>query len=155
MRPGEEPELFQKDASSPSFSPDGRWIAYASPGSGNTSAFVRPVDGEGKWQVSPGIGGYPTWSSNGRELFYLNIGLPNRPLIKVDIEPGPVFRSGPPVELIADTSRYTTSTAPQKNWDVASSGDEFLFIELDREESTRARIEFLLNWSQQISGKDK
>ena len=155
MRPGEEPVLFQKDASSPSFSPDGRWIAYASPGSGNASAFVRPVDGEGKWQVSPGIGSYPTWSGDGRELYYLDIGLPNRPLIKVDIEPGSVFRSGPPVELIADTSRYTTSTAPQKNWDVASSGDEFFFIELDREESTRARIEFLLNWSQQISGENR
>ncbi len=152
LSPGEEPVFFQKDASSPCFSPDGRWIAYASPGSGTSSVFVRPVEGEGKWQVSPGPGGYPFWSGNGRELFYLRIQDARRSLMKVDIEPGGAFRTGPPIEIIPDTSRFTTTTAPQRNWGAASSGSQFLFIELDRDESARARIEFLLNWSQQISG---
>ena len=152
MRPGEEPVLFQEDASSPSFSPDGRWIAYASPGSGTTSVFVRRIEGEGKWQVSPGVGGYPTWSADGRQLFYIRIGDTRRSLMKIDIEPGEAFRAGPPSEVIGDTSRFTTTTAPQRNWQSSPSGDRFLFIELDRDESTRARIEFLLNWTQQISG---
>ena len=38
---------------------EGRWIAYQSPGSGAASVYVRPVEGEGKWQVSPTGGSYP------------------------------------------------------------------------------------------------
>ena len=62
---GEEPQLFEKQASCPAISPDGRWVAYASPGAGTASIYVRPVEGEGKWQVSPNLGGYPRWSGDG------------------------------------------------------------------------------------------
>jgi len=55
----------------PSFSPDGRWIAYLSDESGHVEIYVRPFPAkrEGKWQVSNG-GGYAVWGKNGRELFY-------------------------------------------------------------------------------------
>ena len=55
----------------PAFSPDGKWIAYQSNESGNYEIYVRPFPGPGgRWQVSAGGGGYPTWSRNGKELFY-------------------------------------------------------------------------------------
>jgi hypothetical protein len=55
----------------PAFSPDGRWLAYASNESGNTEVYVRsfPSPG-GKWQVSTGGGGFPKWSRSSKELFY-------------------------------------------------------------------------------------
>ena len=59
LTPGNEPRLFETEASAPAFSPDGRWIAYASPASGNSSVFVQSASGEGKWQVSPELGSYP------------------------------------------------------------------------------------------------
>ena len=90
LTPGNEPRLFETEASAPAFSPDGRWIAYASPASGNSSVFVRPASGEGKWQVSPEFGSYPRWSGDGRELFYIGIGSPQRPLMAVSVEGGPV-----------------------------------------------------------------
>ena len=73
-KPG-EPELFlrtPKDELLPSFSPDGRWIAYRSNESENNEIWVRPFPAsrEGKWQISSGGGLYPFWSKNGRELFY-------------------------------------------------------------------------------------
>ncbi len=71
---GEEARLFEEKASCPAISPDGRWIAYSSPGSGTSSIFVRPLEGDGKWQVSPNLGGYPRWSGDGRQLFYIDIG---------------------------------------------------------------------------------
>ena len=71
---GEEPRLFEEAASAPAISPDGRWIAYASPGAGVSSVYVRPLEGDGKWQVSPGLGAYPRWSGDGRRLFYIEIG---------------------------------------------------------------------------------
>jgi serine/threonine-protein kinase len=55
----------------PEFSPDGRWLAYESNESGRTEVYVRPFPGPGgKWQVSTGGGGWPTWSRTRRELFY-------------------------------------------------------------------------------------
>jgi serine/threonine-protein kinase len=55
----------------PSFSPDGRWIAYASNESGAWEIYVRrfPDDGT-KVRVSLSGGVVPYWSPNGRELIY-------------------------------------------------------------------------------------
>jgi serine/threonine-protein kinase len=56
----------------PSFSPDGRWIAYQSNESGHGEIYVRPFPArrEGKCQVSSGGGKHSFWAKNGRELFY-------------------------------------------------------------------------------------
>jgi serine/threonine-protein kinase len=55
----------------PMFSPDGRWIAYASNESGRFEVFVRPFPGPGgKWQISTAGGVHPTWSRTRRELLY-------------------------------------------------------------------------------------
>jgi Tol biopolymer transport system component len=77
-KPG-KPELFLRtpfDEGESAFSPDGRWIAYASNESGRAEVYVRPYpggapSGSGKWQISTGGGTHPIWSSNGRELFYV------------------------------------------------------------------------------------
>ncbi len=54
-----------------SFSPDGRWLAYASNESGAYQVYVRAFpDKGGKWQISNGGGMYPIWSRNGHELFF-------------------------------------------------------------------------------------
>jgi serine/threonine-protein kinase len=76
LRPGEEssPEVFLAtpfNEGAPAFSPDGRWIAYASLESGSPEIYVQSFPpGDGKWQVSAGTGVEPRWSRNGRELFF-------------------------------------------------------------------------------------
>ena len=69
-----KPEAFletRADERYPSFSPDGKWIAYSSDESGRPEIYVRAFpDRGGKWQVSNGGGAYPMWSRNGRELFF-------------------------------------------------------------------------------------
>jgi len=53
------------------FSPDGRWLAYQSDESGKNEVYVRLFpSGEGKRQISTAGGELPTWSGNGKELFY-------------------------------------------------------------------------------------
>jgi serine/threonine-protein kinase len=56
----------------PAFSPDGRWIAYASSASpGDREVFVQPFPGPGPTvQVSIGGGEAPEWSRTKRELLY-------------------------------------------------------------------------------------
>jgi WD40 repeat protein len=69
-----QPTPFLADASSeryPSFSPDGRWIAYTSDETGMNEVYVRPFPGPGgKWQISTGGGAYPAWSKTKAELIY-------------------------------------------------------------------------------------
>ena len=69
-----KPEVFlqtQADERYPSFSPDGRWIAYRSDESGTNQVYVRAFpDKGGKWQISNSGGTIPMWSRNGHELFF-------------------------------------------------------------------------------------
>jgi len=54
------------------FSPDGRWMAYASDESGKVEVYVTPFPGGGsKWQVSTAGGASPRWRRDGKEFFYL------------------------------------------------------------------------------------
>lgn len=72
------PEPFLTDTftfRAPSFSPDGRWLAYHSIETGSNEVFVRafpaPASGAGgRWQVSIGGGTEPRWSPAGDTLFY-------------------------------------------------------------------------------------
>ena len=56
------------------FSPDGRWIAYASVDLGQTmtgEVYVRPYPGPGGVvQISSGGGGIPRWTRSGRQIFF-------------------------------------------------------------------------------------
>jgi serine/threonine-protein kinase len=55
----------------PTFSPDGRWIAYASTEAGRPDVYVRPYPGPGgKWLISTDGGMNPMWSRARHELFY-------------------------------------------------------------------------------------
>jgi Tol biopolymer transport system component len=69
-----KPEVFLQtpaDERYPSFSPDGRWMAYSSAESGIFQVYVRAFpDKGGKWQISNSNGTYPMWSRNGHELFF-------------------------------------------------------------------------------------
>jgi len=68
-----KPEVFLSTPSTnpyPSFSPDGRWIAYSSTESGVYEVYVRAFPDRGsRVQVSSG-GMMPVWSANGHEIFY-------------------------------------------------------------------------------------
>ena len=56
------------------FSPDGRWVAYASTDRGKQTIYVQPFPATGaKYQLLPtgvDIPSHPVWSPDGKELFY-------------------------------------------------------------------------------------
>jgi len=65
-------KYFDQDGS---FSPDGRWLAYASNESGRFEVYVRAFAASGsagveRWPISNSGGLSPAWSPNGRELLY-------------------------------------------------------------------------------------
>jgi serine/threonine-protein kinase len=67
-------ELFLRTPANeryPSFSPDGRWVAYESDESGQSEIYVRSFHASnGRSQISAGGGNYPIWSRTNRQLFY-------------------------------------------------------------------------------------
>ncbi len=63
-------QFLERDAQ---FSPDGRWIAYASDEAGRSEVYVAPFPGPGrKWQISVAGGIRPRWRQDGREIYYLD-----------------------------------------------------------------------------------
>ena len=66
------------------FSPDGRWVAYASNETGRSEIYVRAFPGPGDRRlVSKGGGSFPRWRQDGRELFYLT---PDKRLMAAPIQ---------------------------------------------------------------------
>ena len=54
------------------FSPEGRWLAYASNESGRYEIYVLTFpEAGGKWQVTTAGGVQPRWRPDGQELFYV------------------------------------------------------------------------------------
>jgi serine/threonine protein kinase/Tol biopolymer transport system component len=52
-------------------SPNGKWLAYSSDESGRFEVYVTAFpDPGGKWQVSNGGGTSPSWSADGKQLYY-------------------------------------------------------------------------------------
>lgn len=125
----------------PMFSPDGRWIAYASNESGQFEVYVRPFPGPGSaWQVSRNGGGFPVWSRKGRQLLYAT---PDQRIMSVDYETdGRSFTAAPPrfwtekrhsllgpvvnrsFDLHPDSQRVAMSVAP----DEQSAGDRIVLL---------------------------
>lgn len=65
------------------FSPDGRWLAYRSNISGRNEVYVRPFPGPGGvWQISTNGGGWPLWSPDGKEIYFVD---PNDKLMTAEI----------------------------------------------------------------------
>ncbi len=75
-------------------SPDGRWLAYQSDESGRYEIYVQPFPVAGaKTQVSTDGGFQPTWSRDGRTLYF---GKPDGTVLAADVEAGAEFRASVP-----------------------------------------------------------
>ncbi|MDQ3281358.1 MAG: protein kinase [Acidobacteriota bacterium] len=98
------------------FSPDARFVAYASNESGTNEVYISPfpATATAKWQVSTDGGRQPRWSRDGRELFYV---APDLSITAVPIEfRGASLAIGVPQRLfrtdIAQDSGNTYDVAP-------------------------------------------
>jgi Tol biopolymer transport system component len=77
-------------------SPNGKWLAYYSDESGRFEVYVTAFPGPGgKWQVSNGGGSSPSWSADGKQLYYPNVDK----LMLVPIQDVDTFRFGAPTAL--------------------------------------------------------
>jgi serine/threonine-protein kinase len=127
------------------FSPNGRWLAYASNESGRSEVYVRPFPGTGATsQVSSAGGGEPIWSRDGRELFYRG----GDSVMAVPVSTDSAFAAGLPRRLFAD--HYERTGTGTGGYDVSLDGRRFLMIEPAEPELPVAQISVVLGWFEDV-----
>ena len=153
-------ELLSEGSIAPSdatFSPDGRWFAYATKESSRAHArvFVQPFPPTGsRYLISTGDedGHHAAWSRDGRELFYTP-GPGNR-LQRVAVTTAPAFQFSQAVTL---PRRFTNAPpALPRMYDVARDGRFLGLIESGAIRTSGAplsQIYVVLNWFEELKAK--
>lgn len=125
----------------PSFSPDGRWLAFASRQAGNLELYVMgfpPAHSELR-RISLNGGRAPRWRRDGKELFFL---AGDSGLMSVNFSTPGKLPDSPPELLFQAIPRLATNGAV---FDVNPDGKRFLFID-GRDRTGESEIKIILNW---------
>ncbi|HEU4694558.1 MAG TPA: protein kinase, partial [Vicinamibacterales bacterium] len=133
------------------FSPDSRWVAYASDEAGQMEIYVRPFDttASGQWQISTAGGIHPRWRADGKELYYIN---PAGALMAVPIAvTATTLVPGNPVQLFQTRIAFGgTDVSNGVQYDVSEDG-RFLINTLLEDEA--GPITLLQNWRTPTAGR--
>ncbi len=127
------------------FSPDSKWVAFASTESGSPEVYVAPLAQPGnKTRISVGGGSTPRWRADGRELFYA--AADNRSVMAVAVKGASSFVAGTPKQL------FTIGQTPAARdrgrnvvYDVTPDGARFL-VSIPAGEPSSSRVTVVLNW---------
>jgi len=122
--------------------PHGRLIAYSSIASGTSDIWLASVPLPNRAiQVSRDGGFEPTWSRDGKELYYLT---PSRLLMAVSVDAADLPAVSTPRQLFElRTGDLLNSSS---HYDVGLDGQRFLVVE-ERPSPTPSRITVMANWS--------
>jgi predicted Ser/Thr protein kinase len=142
-----KPEAFLQNSANeayPSFSPDGRWMAYSSSESGTDQIYVAAFPGQGgRQQISNDGGLFPMWSRNGHELFFQTLDnrimmaeytanrdslTAEKPRLWSDKRPGGAVNSVKNVDLAPDGKRVA-ALMPVAGQESQQSQNHVIFLE--------------------------
>jgi serine/threonine-protein kinase len=135
------------------FSPDGRWIVYVSNESGiaggQPQIYVQPYPPTGaKYQITNTGGAAPSWSPDGKQIFYMANNTGN--LWSVDVRTQPSFAFGTPAELPIRNLRIRNNMI--RSYDITRDGKQFLAVFAGSSTAGQAapQIRITLNWFEDV-----
>jgi serine/threonine-protein kinase len=131
----------------PSFSPDGRFVAYFADDSGRNEVYVRPYSEGPRQQVSVQGGVLPGWSRDGREIFFQNRGS----LWTAAVASSPTFASEAPRELFKLPDELLFGGLAL--YDVAPDGQKFLMVQKDSFELRPIELVLVPNWVGELGAR--
>jgi Tol biopolymer transport system component len=134
----------------PEFSPDGRWMAYASDESGRWEVYVRPFPGPGgKWLISQEGGMAPLWARDGKQLFYKSGPWGHEKVWVVDVRTDGGFSASKPRLLF--NAPGLGSGNPIRTWDLSLDGQRFLMVKIEEAKSTPVtEMVLVMNWFEEL-----
>ncbi len=150
------------------FSPNGKWVAYASGDIGRMAVYVQPFPPTGaiyRISKSGDNGHHPLWSPDGKELFFTPG--PSR-LSVVNISTQPAFSFTEAVALTDELGTRGPTRGPwygivgapfiERQYDISRDGRRFLgVIETTRgarsEKPEVAQIRMVFNWTEELKAK--
>jgi eukaryotic-like serine/threonine-protein kinase len=128
----------------PTFSHDGRWIAYVSQKAGRSEVYMSPFPGPGEeWTISTEGGSEPVWARKTGQLFYRH----GDAMMAVDITTTPSPVVGKPRKLFEGPYKHSDAVWP--NYDVTPDGHRFLMVK-GSPRPPATRINVVLNWSEEL-----
>ncbi len=137
------------------FSPDGRWVAYASTQRNMTMTYVQPFPASGVQHQLPlgalGLASQPLWSPDQKELFYNPA--PGQ-LAWVNVTTQPIFTFGNPE--VAPRPFLTGPPWVRRAFDITRSGK---FVGVTAEGQTESgrpitqQIQVVLNWFEELRAR--
>jgi serine/threonine-protein kinase len=144
---------------SATFSPDGRWVAYSTrtaPGPPGGSLVVQPFPTTGATypiSKSKSLGFHPTWSPDGKELFYF--AGPGQ-FVAVSVTTRPTFTFGNPVP-VQNRFLIDRGSGFERNNDITLDGKRFLGVVAAGETASGApaapQIQVVLNWFEELKAR--
>lgn len=128
-------------------SPDGRFFAYSGNESGRLEVYIRSYpDLVGKWQISTNGGSAPTWSADGRFLYYISN---KAKMMMVSVQTEAAFAFGHTQELF-DVSQMFLPNNPMPNYDVSADGKRFIMVRNPGYSSATTKFNVILNWTTEL-----
>ena len=136
----------QFEEATPTFSSDGKYLAYVSNESGRNEIYVRAFPaGERKWRVSMNGGEVPRWRRDGKEIFFVE----GDQLMAVSVTTQPAFSPGTPAPLF---SRRHLTDLNHPQYDVTSDGQRFILRDRLANEKPLA-VHVVHNWFEEFRGQ--
>lgn len=136
----------QANEAFPEFSPDGRWIAYASDESKRFEVYVRAFPGPGLKQLVSSAGGVePLWARDGKQLLYRRLDQ----VWVVDVQTDGGFATSKP-RLLFDKPGYDWGS-PIRNYDLSLDSQRFLMVKNEqRMPSPVIEMVLIQNWFEEL-----
>jgi eukaryotic-like serine/threonine-protein kinase len=136
------------DEFEPTFSPDGRFLAYVSNDSGTYEVYVQTYsDRYRRWQISTRGGYEPVWAKDGHELFYIVNNM--MMAVPVNLEAG--FHPGKPQALFE--VRYDPGLDGFPPYDVSADGKHFLFVKPSTHQPKVNEIDVTVGWGTELRSR--
>jgi len=129
------------------FSPDGKYLVYASDETGRFEINVAEFPGPGgRWQISSDGGREPVWGAGSGEIFYRS----GENLVSVPVQTEPVFRAGKPLVLFHGGYEGLLGNLGAPDFDVTADGKRFLMIRSPELNLKLTQIRVVLDWFEEL-----
>ena len=147
MGDGDSGRVFyasERGEGSAKFRPDGEWVAYKTNGTGRYEIYLRPFiaanpESAPIHSVTRQGGSDPTWSPDGRTLYYVGVGADENQVFAVTVETDP--------ELKISERRTVFGNIDGVNYIVPMSGGRFIKLQpKSRGGGDLPDMRLILNW---------